>query len=621
MDFFKGRMLVIQALFGLVLSAFLIKLFHLQIIAKSYKDLASQNVVRRIQLYPDRGLVYDRNGKLIVTNDAVYDLYVVPRQVDKNMDTAKFCSLLNIDRETFITQMKKVRQQLKQKKRPQPFLKQITVEEFARFEENMYQFPGFYSELRTIRRYPYKSATHILGYVGEVDPTTVEKSGYYRSGDYIGISGIEKIYEEELRGTRGSKYILVDAHNREKGSFRDGALDTFAVSGKDVRLSIDIDLQMYGELLMQNKKGSIIAIDPATGEVLAMVSSPAYDPNLLSGRKRSENFKMLSEDSLKPLYNRPIMGFYPPGSTFKTLMALIGLQEKTLSPSSHYTCRPGYYVGSFSVGCRPHPLVTNLTMGLQYSCNAYFCNVFRNILDQPKFKNTQEALGVWHQYVTSFGLGDKLGIDIPNEFGGLVPTPEYYNKIYKNQSWKSLTVISLGIGQGELGVTPLQMANMAVVIANRGYYYTPHFVIHIAGDSTHRLDNFKIKHRTMVDRLRFDPVIEAMYITVEEGTARGAKVKGIDICGKTGTAQNPNGEDNSLFIAFAPKDDPKIAISVVVENAGHGSTFAAPIATLMIEKFMNDTISTPRLALEKKMIETDFIHPKTDETQEFADER
>ncbi|HXH18929.1 MAG TPA: penicillin-binding protein 2 [Chitinophagales bacterium] len=616
MDFFKGRMLIIQALFGLVFSVFLIKLFHLQIIAKSYKDLASQNVVRRIQLHPDRGLIYDRNGKLIVTNDAVYDLYAVPRQVDKNMDTAKFCELLNMDIETFRTQMKKVREQIRQKKRPQPFLKQITVEEFARFQEYMYQFPGFYSELRTIRRYPYKSATHILGYVGEVDQSTVEKSGYYKSGDYIGISGIEKVYEEELRGTRGCKHILVDVHNREKGSFRNGALDTFAVSGHDLRLSIDIDLQMYGELLMRNKKGSIIAIDPKTGEVLAMVSSPSYDPNLLSGRKRSENFKVLSDDTLKPLYNRAIQGFYPPGSTFKTVMALIGLQEKTLSAASAYSCRPGYYVGSFSVGCRPHPVVTNLTMGLQYSCNAYFCSVFRNILDQPKFKNTQESLGVWHQYVTSFGLGNKLGIDIPNESGGLVPNPEYYNRIYKNQSWKSLTVVSLGIGQGELGITPLQMANIAVVIANRGYFYTPHFVTHIASDSTHRLDDFKIQHMTMVDKLRYEPVIEAMFQTVEQGTARGAKIPGIAVCGKTGTAQNPNGEDNSLFIAFAPKDNPKIAISVVVENAGHGSTYAAPIATLVIEKFLNDTISGQRLALEKKMIETDLIHPTTDETQE-----
>jgi len=610
-----------MALFGLVFSMFLAKLFQLQVVEKSYKELASQNVVRRVQLHPDRGLIYDRNGKLIVTNDAVFDLYAVPRQVDKHMDTAKFCELLNIDRATFIEQMKKVRQQLKQKKRPQPFLKQITMEEFARFQEYMYQFPGFYSELRTIRRYPYKSATHILGYVGEADQSVIDKSDYYKSGDYIGISGLEKVYEEALRGTRGSKFILVDVHNREKGSFRQGALDTFAVNGQDLRLSLDIELQMYGEQLMQNKKGSIIAIDPKTGEALLMVSSPTFDPNLLSGRMRSENYKALAADTLKPLYNRPVMGFYPPGSTFKTLVALIGLQEKTLTPASRYVCRPGYVAGSLTVGCRPHPTVTNLTMGLQYSCNAYFCNVFRNILDQPKFKNTQESLAAWDAYVESFGLGNKTGIDIPNEFGGLVPTPEYYNKVYKNQSWKSLTIISLGIGQGELGVTPLQMANMTAAIANRGYYYTPHFVTSIASDSSQRLAEFSALHKTLVSKANFEPVIEAMYVTVEEGTARGAKVPGLAICGKTGTAQNPNGEDNSLFVAFAPKDDPKIAIAVVVENAGHGSTFAAPIATLLIEKYLNDTISTPRLALEKKMFETDFIHPKKDETQEFAGER
>lgn len=621
MDFFKGRMIIIQALFGVVLSAFLVKLFHLQIIAKSYKDLASQNVVRRIQLHPDRGLVYDRNGKIIVTNDAVYDLYAVPRQIDKKMDTAKFCELLNIDRSTFIEQMKRVRQQVKQKKRPQPFLKQITIEEFARFQEHLYQFPGFYTELRTIRRYPYKSATHILGYVGEVDQSIIEKSGYYNSGDYIGISGIEKVYEEELRGRRGSKYILVDVHNREKGSFRNGELDTFAVNGKDLRLSLDIDLQVYGELLMQNKKGSIIAIDPRTGEVLAMISSPAYDPNLLSGRKRSENFKALSEDTLKPLYNRAVMGFYPPGSTFKPLMALIGLQERTLTPQTTYSCRPGYYAGSFSVGCRPHPVVSSLSMGLQYSCNAYFCYVFRNILDQPKFSNTQESLAAWNRYVMSFGLGSKTGIDIPNEFDGLVPTPEYYNRIYKNQSWKSLTVVSLGIGQGELAVTPLQMANMFAAIANRGYYYTPHFAVAISDSSHPRLDNFKIRHSTLIEPSRFEPVIEALFETVERGTARGSKIPGIEVCGKTGTAQNPKGEDNSLFIAFAPRLDPKIVVSVVVENAGHGSTYAAPIATLMIEKFLNDTISASRLALQKKMIEADFIHPKTDEAKKLIVQR
>lgn len=621
MDLFKNRMLVIQALFGLVFAVFLVKLFQLQIVEKTYKDLASQNVVRRVQLHPDRGLLYDRNGKLIVTNDAVFDLYAVPRQMDKSMDTAKFCALLDIDKATFIAQMKKVRQQLRQKKRPQPFLKQITMEEFSRFQEYMYQFPGFYSELRTIRRYPYKSATHTLGYVGEVDQKEVDKSSYYKSGDYTGINGLEKVYEEELRGTRGSRYIMVDVHNREKGSFQNGALDTFAVNGKDLKLSIDIALQMYGELLMQNKQGSIIAIEPATGEVLLMVSSPSFDPNLLSGRMRSDNYNMLAADTLKPLYNRPVMGFYPPGSTFKALMALIGLQEKTLTPSSHYTCRPGYTAGSLTIGCRPHPTVTNLSMGLQYSCNAYFCNVFRNILDQPKFKNTQESLAIWHDYVASFGMGNKTGIDIPNEFAGLVPTPAYYNKVYKNQSWKSLTVISLGIGQGELGVTPLQMANMTAAIANRGYYYTPHFVIEIANDTSKRLAAFHQKHKTMVDKQHFAPVIEAMYETVEHGTARGAKVPGLSICGKTGTAQNPKGEDNSLFVAFAPKDEPKIAIAVVVENAGHGSTFAAPIATLIIEKYLNDTIAKPRLALEKKMFDTDFIHPKKNETQEFVGER
>ncbi len=366
---------------------------------------------------------------------------------------------------------------------------------------------------------------------------------------------------------------------------------------------------------MQNKKGSIVAIEPKTGEILALISSPAIDPNLLSGRMRGENFKMLTLDTLDPLYNRPVMGFYPPGSTFKPLMALVGLQEKTLTTQSGYRCAPGYFVGSFTVGCRPHPPASNLTIGLQYSCNAYFCNVFRNVIDQPKYKNIQESFAKWGDYMNSFGLGHKLGVDVPNEFGGLIPTPAYYNKLYKTENWKSLTIVSLGIGQGELGVTPLQMANMTAAIGNRGYYLTPHFAINIEEDTSGLLEKFKEVHKTMVSKPHFEPVIEAMFETVESGTARGSRIPGIATCGKTGTAQNPKGEDNSLFLAFAPKDDPKIAIAVVVENGGHGSTYAAPIATLMIEKFINDSIATSRLRLEKKMLETNLINPPVNPIQ------
>lgn len=589
----------------LVMGIFLVRLFHLQVLSKTYSDLASQNVIRRIQLHAARGLMYDRKGNLIVTNDAVYDLYVVPRQVAKNMDTLLFCKLLQIDREFFNRQMKKAFQYSRY--RPSLFLKQITTEEIARFQEYLYQFPGFYTEMRTIRRYPYKSGLHVVGYVGEADPELVETSDYYKAGDYVGINGLEKIYEKELRGVRGSKYILVDVHNREKGSFRNGAMDTFAINGHDLHLSLDIELQIYGEQLMQNKKGSITAIEPATGEILAMISSPSVDPNLLSGRMRGENFRMLTMDTLKPLFNRPVMGFYPPGSTFKPLMALIGLEEKVLTPGTSFRCASGYVVGSFSVGCRPHPPPVNLFVGLQYSCNAYFCSVFRAILDQPRYKNIQESYAVWRNYVTSFGLGNRLGTDIPNEFQGLVPPVEYYNKLYKTENWKSLTIISLGIGQGELAVTPLQLANMTAAIANRGFYYTPHFVTRIEGDTSQRLSQFIERHQTLVSEKNFEPVIEAMYQTVETGTARASRIPGISVCGKTGTAQNPQGEDNSLFLAFAPKDNPKIAIAVVVENAGHGSAYAAPIATLMIEKYLNDTISASRLKLEQKMLEANLI--------------
>lgn len=611
MDLFKNRRIIILGIFLFVFIAFVLKLLHLQLIEESYKNLANQNIVRRIKLHSNRGLIFDRNKKLIVTNDAIYDLYVIPGQVKKDIDTLKFCSLLNLNTEFFATQLKNARKYSRH--RPSLFVKQISIEEYARFQEYLYLFPGFYTELRTIRRYPYRGAAHTLGYIGEVNQAQITSSSFYRSGDYIGISGIEMIYEKQLRGQRGSKYILVDVFNREKGSFKDKALDTAAVSGANLHLSLDIDLQMYGEWIMQNKSGSIVAIEPQTGEILALVSSPAFDPNLLSGRERGDNFKILSSDTLHPLFNRPIMAKYPPGSTFKPVMALIGLNENTLKPTDNYKCHPGYFLGSFSVGCRPHPTVYNLSHSLELSCNAYYCHVFRNIIDQKKFSTMDESLNSWHDYVQSFGLGIKMNVDLPNEDAGLLPSPELYNRIYKNNSWKSTTIISLGIGQGELGTTPLQLANMISAIANKGYYYPPHFVTHIEGDTAESLGRYNTRHYTLVDKSKFDPVIEGLYQTVEKGTARSAKIKGIEVCGKTGTAQNPHGEDHSVFVAFAPKDNPVIAVAVFVENAGGGSKFASPIASLIIEKYLTDTISTSRKWLETKMLETDLVHHHEEE--------
>jgi penicillin-binding protein 2 len=608
MDLYKNRRIVIQIIIAVVMIIFLSRLFYLQIIDKNYKELASQNAIRRVPNYPNRGLIIDREGKLIVFNDAVYDLYVIPSQV-KEMDTVKFCNLLKIDISFFREQLKKARQHSRY--RPSVFVKQISSRDFALFQEYMFQFPGFYEELRTIRRYPFRSAGHILGYIGEVSPSQIDKTKNYQMGDYIGISGVEFTYENYLRGKRGVRYMLVDNLNREKGRFMDGALDTPAVAGKNLALTIDIDLQNYGELLMQNKKGSIVCIEPATGEILAMISSPVYDPNLLTGRERGKNFLALRDDSLQPLYNRPIMGFYPPGSTFKTLNGLIGLQEKVINANTGFKCNLGFSIGSIFIKCRPHPPATNLSVGLQYSCNAYFCNTFKLIIDNNKYKDEDASLAKWNEYLYSFGLGKKTGIDIPNEQSALVPTPEYYRKVYKGWRWRSSTIISLSIGQGEIATTPLQLANVTAAIANRGWWFIPHLARRIDDPNFFRDNKFLQKQNTLVDSVHFASVVEAMYLTVEQGTARASRIPGITMCGKTGTVQNPQGEDHSIFICFAPKDNPKIAVCAVIENSGGGSRYAAPIASLMIEKYMNDTIAKSRKDLEKRMLEADFINPKS----------
>jgi len=609
MDLFKNRRVVIQIIMGVVLAIFLSRLFYLQIIDNTFKDLASQNVIKRVPNYPNRGLIIDREGKLVVFNDAVYDLYVIPSKV-KEMDTIKFCQLLKIEPEFFRTQLKKARKHSRH--RPSVFVKQISAKDFALFQEYMFQFPGFYEELRTIRRYPFRSAGHILGYIGEVSPAQIEKNKNYQSGDYLGISGLEYTYEDYLKGRRGVRYMLVDNLNREKGRFKNGELDTPAIAGKNMVITIDIDLQNYGEYLMQNKKGSIVCIEPSTGEILAMISSPVYDPNLLTGRERGKNFVALKNDTLQPLYNRPIMGFYPPGSTFKTLNGLIGLQEGVITSNTGFGCREGFSLGSLFIKCRPHPPAENLSIALQHSCNAYFCNTFKYIIDNRKYKDEDASLAKWDEYLYSFGLGRKTGVDIPNEQKALVPTPEYYAKVYKGWRWKSSTIISLGIGQGEIATTPLQLANVTACIANRGWWYIPHLAKRIDDPSFFKDNKFLVKQKTMVDSVHFVSVVEAMFLTVEQGTARGSRIDGLTMCAKTGTVQNPQGEDHSMFIAFAPKDNPKIAVCAIVENAGGGSKFAGPVASLMIEKYLNDTISTRRKEIEKRILETDLIHAKKD---------
>ena len=598
-DRYANRKYIIM---GLVLAASLVlivRLFHVQIVDKTYRVSAANNALRPVTQYPARGLIYDRNGKLIVYNQAAYDLLVIPVQTGA-FDTARFNEILGITMDDFRQRMKDAVDY--SRRTPSVFLKMISSESYALLQEELYRFPGFYVQARTLRKYTQPVASHLLGYVGEVDNKLIARDRYYRAGDYIGVSGIEKTYEEQLRGTKGVNIFLVDVHNNIKGSYADGKYDTTSVPGTNLWSTIDIDLQAYGENLMQNKTGSIVAIEPATGEILTLVTSPSYDPSLLVGRIRSGNFVRLQADTLKPLFDRALMASYPPGSTFKIMNGLIGLQEKVIRPASRFECHMGYHAGSITVGCHSHDSPLDLREAVAQSCNAWFCNAFRNILENSEYGSVQDAFDRWREYLVSFGFGNKLGIDLPNELSGFIPTRSYYDSYYGKDRWKALTVISLAIGQGEIGATPLQMANMAATIANRGSFFIPHVVKQIGNDGVPSA-MYTQKYTTGISPENFEPVIEGMEGAVNGGpgsTARGARLDSIIICGKTGTAQNPHGKDHSIFIAFAPKDNPQIAIAVYVENAGFGSTFAAPIASLMIEKYLTGTV-------KRKYLE-DYVH-------------
>ncbi|NOY38535.1 MAG: penicillin-binding protein 2 [Chlorobi bacterium] len=607
LDVYKNRSFFVGAVLILIALIYLVKLFIIQVVDPSYRLSASNNVLRYVTQYPSRGLIYDRNHKLVVANQAVYDLMVIPGQME-SFDTLQLCEELQLSREEFIKRLKEARHFSFY--RPSVFMKQLPATMAARIEEKLYQFPGFYFQPRTVRSYIVSAGAHMLGYVGEVNEKTIKKNPYYQLGDYIGISGIERSYEEALRGRKGVKIFMVDVHNRIKGSYQNGRYDTSAVIGKNLIGSFDVRLQQYGEKLMQNKTGSIVAIEPETGEVLCMVSAPAYAPDLLIGRARSVNFPVLSSDTLKPLFNRAVMASYPPGSTFKVVDALIALQEKVLFPYYKYSCGPGYGAGGIYVGCHIHRSPLDLIGAIQNSCNAYFCNVFRNILDNPAFPTIYENFNRWIDYLHQFGFGNTLGIDVPNELKGYLPSTDYYDRYYGKNHWSSLTLISLAIGQGELGFTPLQMANLSAIIANRGWYRTPHVIREIEGDGFPD-ETFNIQHHIKIDSTYFETVVKGMDLVVngEPGTgstARIARIPDIRVCGKTGTAQNPHGKDHSIFMAFAPRDNPKIAISVYVENGGFGSTYAAPIASLMIEQYLKGVVE--RKWLEDYILKTDLIH-------------
>lgn len=596
---YNSRKYVIILIFLFIGIIFIAQLFYLQVADDKWKHEASKISERNITVYPSRGLIRDRNNDLVVANTPVYDLMVIPRQVEP-MDTLEFCELIGITKEDFLRKMEKARKPPNAPYKASIFERQIDANDFALIAEKLYRYTGFYGQSRTLRTYPPSLAPHVVGYISEVSQAEIEQNPYYKSGDYIGSSGLEKIYEEDLRGKRGVRSVLVDVFNIEK----EGLYDSAAYSGKDLQVGIDIDLQAYGEQLLQNKIGSIVAIDPKTGEVLALVSSPSYDPNLLVGRVRSKNYRMLANDTLKPIFNRALMAKYPPGSTFKLINGLIGLQEDVITPQSTFTCNHGYYASGLRVGCHPHKPTVDLKYSIRTSCNAYYCNVFRRIIDSKS--TVEEGYKVWRNYLTNFGLGDLTRIDLPSEKKGFVPLPEYYDRYYGKGRWKSLMIVSLAIGQGELEFTPLQMANMTAAIANRGYFITPHLVRKI--DDYNRTDSLmKHPNQTGIDGEHFETIIQGMYDVVHEpgGTARRARIDSIAVCGKTGTAQNPHGEDHSIFIAFAPKDDPQIAISVYVENGGYGSIWAAPIASLMIEKYLKGTVS--RTLLEQRMIEGNLI--------------
>ncbi|MGB4293700.1 MAG: penicillin-binding protein 2 [Bacteroidales bacterium] len=589
-DVYVNRRIIVAALIIIPAVILLARLFQIQVVETSYRISAENNVLRYVTQYPARGLIYDRNRKLLVFNQPAYDLMVIPGQVSK-IDTGEFCKSLGITREYFIERMKAAASY--SKRVPSIFMKQISSETYAGFQEKLFMFPGFYVQTRTLRKYSKPIAAHVLGYVSEVDENVIKNNPYYKPGDYIGKTGIEEAYEAELRGKKGVKIFLVDVYGRVKGSYEEGRLDTAAVQGKDIVCTIDSDLQEYAETLMKNKSGSIVAIEPTTGEILVLVSSPTYDPSLLVGRVRSENFAKLQADTTMPIFNRAIMASYPPGSTFKTVNGLIALQEKVISPSTIFGCNPGYLF----VGCHIHESPLDLIGAIKNSCNAYFCQAFRRILENPAYKSVSDAYEQWRNYLLQFGIGRSLGSDLVNEKSGILPTVSFYDSRYGKGRWKALTVISLAIGQGEIGVSPLQMANMTAAIANRGFYYSPHIVKAI-GDSLNVTRGLTEKHTIEIDTSNFEWIIKGMEEAVNGGpgaTARIAAINGITVCGKTGTAQNPHGKDHSIFIAFAPKEKPQIAIAVYIENAGFGSTYAAPVAGLLIEKYLKGTITNKSL--------------------------
>jgi len=591
----ESRKEILQIVFVLVGLIFLIKLFSIQVLDNRYAEMAEGNAILRQVEYPFRGLIYDRNKKLIVYNTPEYDIEVIAKEI-KKFDSTKFCNVFEISRE----ELRKKFKEMKARKeyspfKPTLFLDQLSNVDFARVQDQMDEFPGFYIQARTTRAYSSSGLANGLGYVSEINKNQLDrdKTKIYRQGDYIGQSGIEAFYEEQLRGKRGVRFKLRDVKGIEKGSFNQGKYDTLSVPGQNLVTGIDIDLQLYGEYLMKGKSGSIVAIEPSSGEILSLVSGPSYDPTLLTGKNYSTNFKLINSDSLKPLFNRPLMAQYRPGSIFKIAQAMTALQEKVITPETRIRCDRSI------INCHGAHSNEDLRGAIANSCNPYFHNVLRRMLNQgvsnDPFNDTRIGLAQWDKHITSFGFGNQLGIDLPNEKGGLIPTPAYYDRAYRNRPWKFSNIYSIAIGEGENLVVPIQMANFAATIANHGYYYTPHLVKAIGNDNK-PLPKYAERHYTSIDSSYFIVAVDAMQKVVEEGTGQRARLADVIVCGKTGTVENaPPLFDHSVFIAFAPRDNPKIAISVYVEDAGQGARAAASIASLMIEKYLFGQTKRPHI--------------------------
>lgn len=602
----EKRKYVIGGFITVIVLIYVVRLFCLQIGDGHYKESADSNAFLKRVIYPARGLVYDRDGRLVVLNKPAYDVMIIPKDVGE-FDTTMLCGVLGITEAQLADKWRDMKDTRKNPGysayTPQKLISHLSQQDYGRLQEKLYLFPGFFVQKRTVREYAYPAGANILGNIREASASDIERDRYYRRGDYTGDLGIEKSYEQALRGQKGVEILMKDAHGRIKGKYEDGAYDVAPVSGHNLKLAIDIELQQYGEQLMRNKIGAIVAIEPSTGEILALVTSPSYDPALLVGRDRGKNYNALRNDPQKPLYDRSIQGCYPPGSTFKPTQGLIFLQEGIINLQTQYPCYRGY-VNGLRVGCHGHGSPIALKPALQTSCNAYFCWGFKNMIDKRGTKPGAQ-FDKWKNYMVDMGYGYKLGVDLPSESRGFIPNTEFYSKSFRGANWTANSIISISIGQGEILATPLQIANLCATIANRGWFYTPHVVKEIADSTIDR--KYREKHRPPIRKEYYEAVAEGMRMAVLGGTCRLANLPGIEVCGKTGTAQNPHGRDHSAFIGFAPYHDPKIAVAVYVENAGFGATFGVPIGSLIIEKYLNGEIAENRKHIEERMLNSNTI--------------